>query len=105
VHDAIILENHGVVTAGKNLLEAYQRLELVERFAQIAVTAELLGGARLLPRSEVNKLVAARPRYGVSCHPDNADQLRTSDAPSAAPAAGGDAKLETLLARAMRRTP
>lgn len=82
VHDAILLENHGVVTAGKNLLEAYQRLELVERFAQIAVTTELLGGARLLPRSEVDKLIAARPRYGVSCHPANADQLRTSDAPS-----------------------
>jgi len=64
--DAILLENHGVVTCGQDLTTAYQRLETVERFATILLTAESLGGPRLLPHAEVQKLIAARPRYGVS---------------------------------------
>ncbi len=31
-HDAILLENHGVVTCGQDLAIAYQRLETVEQF-------------------------------------------------------------------------
>ena len=64
--DAILLENHGVVTCGQDLTTAYQRLETVERFATILLTAESLGGPRLLPHAEVQKLIATRPRYGVS---------------------------------------
>src|SRR5882724_6081620 len=64
--DAILLENHGVVTCGQDLTTAYQRLETVERFATILLTAESLGGPRLLPHAEVQKLIAARPRYAVS---------------------------------------
>ncbi len=64
--DAILLENHGVVTCGRDLTTAYQRMETVERFATILLTAESLGGPRLLPHAEVQKLIAARPRYAVS---------------------------------------
>jgi len=64
--DAILLENHGVVTCGQDLTIAYQRLETVEQFAKILLTAESLGGPRLLPHTEVQKLIAARSRYGVS---------------------------------------
>jgi L-fuculose-phosphate aldolase len=63
-YDAILLENHGVVTCGPDLTTAYQRLETVERFAKILLTAESLGGPHLLPQSEVQKLIATR-RYGV----------------------------------------
>lgn len=62
-HDAILLENHGVVTCGQDLTTAYRRLEIVERFAQVLLTAELLGGPRLLPPPEVQKLVASRPSW------------------------------------------
>ena len=64
--DAILLENHGVVTCGQDLTTAYQRLETVEQFAKILLTAESLGGPHLLPYAEVQKLIAARSRYGVS---------------------------------------
>lgn len=63
-YDAVLLANHGVVTCGGDLQEALFRMETVEQFARIALVAELLGGARPLPRSEVRKLIAARPRYG-----------------------------------------
>jgi L-fuculose-phosphate aldolase len=37
----------------------------MEHFARIALVAELLGGAKVLPRQEVDKLLDARTRYGV----------------------------------------
>ena len=78
-HDAILLENHGVVTCGQTLDAAYHHMETVEQFARILLTAESLGGAHLLSTSQVQKLIAARSRYGVSC-PNNAEPPLTSDA-------------------------
>jgi L-fuculose-phosphate aldolase len=40
-------------------------METVEHYARIALVAELLGGATVLPREEVNKLLDSRTRYGV----------------------------------------
>jgi L-fuculose-phosphate aldolase len=65
-HNAILLENHGVVTCGQTLDIAYQRLETVEQFARILLTAESLGGPHLLSTAQVQKLIAARARYGAS---------------------------------------
>ncbi len=59
-HDAILLENHGVVTCGPDLVTAYQHMETVEHFAQVMLTAESLGGPRLLTRADVQKLMAAK---------------------------------------------
>ena len=66
-YDATLLENHGVVTCGPDLGTAYQRMETVEQFARVILTAELLGGPHLLPREEVHKLIAAKARCGTSC--------------------------------------
>jgi L-fuculose-phosphate aldolase len=40
-------------------------METVEHFARISLVAELLGGAKPLPRIEVDKLFDSRTRYGV----------------------------------------
>jgi L-fuculose-phosphate aldolase len=66
-HDAILLQNHGVVTCGRDLTAAYQRLETVEQFAQILLTAHFLGGPHALSGPNVQKLVASRSFYGASC--------------------------------------
>jgi len=63
-HDAILLENHGVVTCGKNLRTAYYHMETVEQCARVLLTAASLGRPRLPSRVEVQKLIAARSRYG-----------------------------------------
>jgi len=63
-YDAILLENHGVVTCGPDLGTAFQRMETVEQFARVMLTAELLGGPHLLPRAEVQKLVSVKHRGG-----------------------------------------
>jgi L-fuculose-phosphate aldolase len=64
-YDAILMQNHGVVSFGEDLTKAFFRMETVEHFARISLVAELLGGARALPRQEVQKLLDARSRYGV----------------------------------------
>jgi L-fuculose-phosphate aldolase len=69
-HDAILLENHGVVTCGKNLRIAYYRMETVEQCARVLLTAESLGRPRLLSPVEVQKLIAARSRNGVMVRDD-----------------------------------
>jgi len=64
-YDALLLANHGAVCYGPDLWKAYFRMETVEHFARISLVAELVGGPRVLPKEEVQKLLAARSRYGI----------------------------------------
>jgi L-fuculose-phosphate aldolase len=64
-YDALLLENHGCTCYGQDVWQAFFRMEMVEHFARITFVAEMLGGARPLPREEVEKLFAARARYNV----------------------------------------
>jgi L-fuculose-phosphate aldolase len=63
--NAILLANHGAVCYGESVSEAYARMETLEHLARITLVAEMLGGPKVLPRVEVEKLFAARSRYGV----------------------------------------
>ena len=65
-YEAILLTNHGAVTFGATLQSAYFRMETVEHTARITLAAELAGGVKNLPRAEIEKLFAARSRYGVA---------------------------------------
>lgn len=62
--DALLMANHGVVTYGADLLTAFFRMETVEHFAQISLVTEMLGKQALLSGRDVEKLLAARVRYG-----------------------------------------
>ena len=64
-YDAMLLANHGAVAYGKDAFQAFFRLDTVEHFAHITLIAELLGGPKVLPRAEVQKLFDARFRYGL----------------------------------------
>ena len=64
-YDAILMGNHGCVAYGEDAYQAFFRMETVEHFARITLVAELLGGAKCLPRGEVEKLFESRERYGV----------------------------------------
>jgi len=64
-YDAILLANHGAVCYSDEVWKAFFKMETVEHYARIALVAELLGGANVLPRAEVNKLLDARTRYGI----------------------------------------
>jgi L-fuculose-phosphate aldolase len=56
--DAILLANHGVVTYGKDLLDAYFKMEKVEHAAHITFIARMLGGERPLSPEDIEKLRA-----------------------------------------------
>ncbi|MBM3773748.1 MAG: class II aldolase/adducin family protein [Acidobacteria bacterium] len=64
-YDAIMMGNHGAVCYGDDVWRAFFRMETVEHFARITLVAELVGGARALPKLEVDKLFDSRTRYGV----------------------------------------
>src|SRR5262249_27831761 len=55
----------GVVAYGDDVFKAFFRMDTVEHSARITLVAELLGGCKLLPREEIQKLFDSRRRYGV----------------------------------------
>lgn len=59
-HDVFLLGNHGVVTVGCTLEEAYFQTERLELFARIRLAALALGPANVLSPEEVAPLVALR---------------------------------------------
>jgi len=65
-YDAILMANHGVVTYGADLLQAYMKMETVEHFACITMVTHLLGRQQLLSDEDVRKLVVAREKYGIT---------------------------------------
>jgi L-fuculose-phosphate aldolase len=65
-HDAILMANHGVVTYGADLLSAFYRMETTEHFARVSLVTEQLGKQMLLSGGDVEKLIAARSRYGIN---------------------------------------
>lgn len=60
-HDCVILENHGVVTAGANLQQAFRRFETFEFTGKTIIKAHFLGGEiRYLTDGEIE--LGMRPR-------------------------------------------
>jgi len=55
-YDAILLEQHGALTVGSNLWEAYNRMEKVEHAAWTIWLARQLGQPKCLPADEITKL-------------------------------------------------
>lgn len=47
-HNSVILENHGLITAGETLLEAFRRLEALDFCARVLIRARMLIRARAL---------------------------------------------------------
>jgi L-fuculose-phosphate aldolase len=64
--DAFLLENHGVMTVGPDVLNAYHKLETVEHFAKISFIARHLGPVSSLGHDEVQKLFALRTEMGIT---------------------------------------
>ncbi|MEE9553341.1 MAG: class II aldolase/adducin family protein [candidate division Zixibacteria bacterium] len=64
-YDAFLLRSHGVVTLGKSCEEAFNRMESVERFANILFLAERAGGAGLLSEKETIHLLELAKREDI----------------------------------------
>jgi len=65
-HDAFLLANHGAVTVGKDLWEAYYKMERLEHYAHIIFISRQLGGEKILPKTDVEELLSLRGKYGLT---------------------------------------
>ncbi len=65
-HDVVLLQNHGALSVGSDLLTAYYRMETLELFAKISLNAHLLGGAKEISRPNIDKLISMRANYKVT---------------------------------------
>lgn len=61
--DAILLENHGALTLGSNLLNAYHKMETLEHTASIIWKAIQLGNLNVLPENERDRLMTLRDKF------------------------------------------
>ncbi|MEW6320063.1 MAG: class II aldolase/adducin family protein [Acidobacteriota bacterium] len=64
-HDGLLLANHGAVALAGDVFTAYYRMETIEHFARISLTARLLGREHLISREEVERLQQLRGSYGI----------------------------------------
>ena len=62
-HEAILMANHGAVSYGEALLEAFLKMETVEHLAHVALVAHQLGSAQPLSTDQVQQLHLARAKY------------------------------------------
>lgn len=64
--DTVILKNHGALTMGSNLMDAYKKVEMLEHTARILWLAHVVrGGIEPLPPEAVAKLLATRADLGL----------------------------------------
>lgn len=64
--DTLIMRNHGAVTLGSNLLDAFKKLDMVEHTAKILwLVHALKGSIEPLPADAVRKLLETRKLLGI----------------------------------------
>jgi len=63
-YDAVLLERHGAICAGRDLVDAFGKMEKVEHTAMITHRARTLGQVRELDCAEVERLRQLGAKYG-----------------------------------------
>lgn len=67
-HQAILLANHGVITTGKTLKDAFFNLQLLESYAEIVLNCKQLGQMNVLDSAQVQDIYKLRDRM-LANHP------------------------------------
>lgn len=80
-YKAVIMENHGVVLGGMNLMDAYQRFETLEFCCRTIINAKRLGNVNYLTDEQVSKYVYHLPsnisHFMDIDHPSEERSIRT----------------------------
>jgi L-fuculose-phosphate aldolase len=58
-----IMKNHGALCLGKNLFEAFDRMEVLEYVAQMNFNLEVIKNSKPLPQNEVKKIDKLKNHY------------------------------------------
>ena len=64
--DAVLLENHGVLTWSDDLMSAYMKMESLEFYAELLYRTSLMGGADVFTKEQIEELVKVRHKMGIS---------------------------------------
>ena len=80
--DAILLANHGALTFGSDLVNAYHKMETLEHSAQIVYTSIQLGNVNMIPPEQVVKLMELRDKMNIP------GKVSTCGLPTANPQSG-----------------
>ncbi len=76
-YDAMLLANHGALTYGDSLLNAYHKMESVEFYARLLYQVKLLGGARELTEKQVEDIYEIRRKSGMpGRHPATNNRMK-----------------------------
>jgi L-fuculose-phosphate aldolase len=62
--EALLLANHGALTIGTSVMQAYYRMETLEMYARIRLVTLQLGGPKALSGPQIEELVQVRERQG-----------------------------------------
>ena len=65
-HDVMLLENHGALAVGSDVITAFYRMESLELWAKITINAVILGGSMDISRENIQKLIDLRGFYRVT---------------------------------------
>jgi L-fuculose-phosphate aldolase len=63
--DAFLLENHGALTVGNSVLNAYHKMETLEHAAMIQFIAKQLGKVNTLDKKKSDQLIQLRTKFGI----------------------------------------
>ncbi|MEY8351811.1 class II aldolase/adducin family protein [Lachnospiraceae bacterium 54-53] len=87
-HNGVLLANHGALTWGKDITQAFHRLESIEYYATILMyTGNIIGRQNVLSCDQVNKLLDIRHKLGITgggIPPCSVQETNTKDVVSAA---------------------
>jgi L-fuculose-phosphate aldolase len=62
-HEAILMANHGAVTYGHNIVDAFLKMETLEHLAHVCLLAHQLGDVRILDQKQAGRLICAKEKY------------------------------------------
>ncbi len=65
-HDVMLLENHGALAVGSDVITAFYRMESLELWAKITINAVILGGSRDISEENIQKLIDLRSYYRIT---------------------------------------
>jgi L-fuculose-phosphate aldolase len=54
--DILLLENHGIITTGSNLLQAFDKLEVLENAAKMTLIVEMTGKKKVLSTTRLREI-------------------------------------------------